>query len=82
MNYNYQRVPQNDLVGIKYVKDDYETLPARGLIHGLQKDAIQNGVGAAKNIRSFCDWQMTFELSQIKGKDALIFWDNGTVCIY
>ena len=25
---------------------DYETQPAKGLAHGLQKDAIQNGWGA------------------------------------
>jgi len=79
MELNYQRVPQNDLVGIKYVKDDYESLPAKGLTHGLQKDAIQNGVGAAKNFRSFNEWEMTFELMEIKGKDALIFMDKGTV---
>ncbi|MEX2336306.1 MAG: hypothetical protein WD555_03445, partial [Fulvivirga sp.] len=79
MELNYQRVPQNDLVGIKYVKDDYESLPAKGLIHGLQKDAIQNGIGAAKNIRSFDEWEMTFELMEINGKDAMVFADKGTL---
>ncbi len=79
MELNYQRVPQNDLVGIRYVKDDYESWPARGIIHGLQKDAIQNGVGAAKKIRSFDEWEMTFELTEINGKDAMIFVDKGTV---
>lgn len=74
----YNRVPQNDLVGIEYVKEDYESEPAKGLIHGLQKDAIQNSVGAAKNIKNLKSWEMTFELLSINGKDALSFTDRGT----
>lgn len=78
LDYKYERAPQNDLVGIRYVKEDYESSPARGLTHGLQKDAIQNSVGAAKNIRSLDGWKMTFELVTINGNEAMVFWDEGT----
>jgi hypothetical protein len=74
----YERVPQNDLAGIKLIKEDYDSEPAKGLIHGLQKDAIQNAVGAALNVKTFKDWKVTFELLKIKQNDALVFWDEGT----
>lgn len=31
---------------LEQVRRDYETPPAKGVAHGLQKDAIQNGWGA------------------------------------
>jgi len=30
---------------------DYETPPVKGLVHGLQKDAIQNGWGAGDHLQ-------------------------------
>lgn len=78
MELKYERVPTNDLVGIKYVKADYETQPAKGLTHGLQKDAIQNSLGAAKE-STLRHWSVEFELTELLGKDALIFTDWGTI---
>ena len=74
-----KRVPQNDLAGLKLVQEDYDSQPAKGLIHGLQKDAIQNSVGAAKDPKSLKNWGVAFELSEINGKDSLIFSDKGTI---
>lgn len=75
----FQRVPQNDRVAIRYVKVDYESGSAKGLVHGLQKDAIQNSVGAAKNIKNLKSWEITFDLLSINGNDALSFTDKGTI---
>ena len=78
----YAHMPQNDKEQIEQVVREYEGYPAKGLAHGVQKDAIQNAFGA----RSIADeakacqknWRCTFELVSIKGKDALVFWDEGT----
>ena len=78
MDINYERIPQNDKVAIQYVKDDYESQPAKGLTHGLQKDVIQNSIGAAIKFKSLKNWSVKFELIKIKDKDALIFVDEGT----
>lgn len=78
MDLSYERVPQNDLVALKHVKYGYETDPAKGLTHGLQKDAIQNALGAAVNYKSLKKWKVTFELIEIGNKDALLFFDEGT----
>jgi len=77
MNIQYTTLAQNDEQGIDYVKKDYNKDPAKGLTHGLQKDAIQNAVGASQT-KKFKDWKITFELTEINGKDALIFTDEGT----
>jgi hypothetical protein len=56
---------------------DYETPPAKGLAHGLQKDAIQNGWGARDGSKKF-----RFEiqlLNKAKPKPLLILTDRGTV---
>lgn len=74
----FQSVLHNDKAEIEYVKKDYGATPSKGLIHGLQKDAIQNAVGATAT-RKFRDWKITFELKEINGSDALIFTDEGTV---
>jgi hypothetical protein len=78
MEISYELVPQNDLVALQYVKDDYETDPAKGLTHGLQKDAIQNALGAAVNQKSLKNWKITFELLKIYNKDVICFVDEGT----
>ncbi len=77
MQIQYTTLSQNDKQGIDYVKKDYNKDPAKGLTHGLQKDAIQNSVGASQT-KKFKDWKITFELTLINGKDALIFTDEGT----
>ena len=78
----YVQMPQDDMAQIDQVGREYCSDPARGLAHGVQKDAIQNGFGARADVREVeaCrTWSMTFELKQIGGRDALIFWDEGTV---
>ena len=78
---NYVQMPQDDKAQIEQVTRDYETEPAKGLVHGVQKDAIQNGFGARavrKEGAACKDWRFTFELKQINGKNALVFWDEGT----
>lgn len=49
-----------------------------GLVHGLQKDAVQNSIGAAKNQKRLKDWSVTFRRVQIDGIDALSIQDEGT----
>ena len=76
----YVSMPQNDLHQIEQVVREYEG-SGRGLAHGLQKDAIQNGFGARliENENRACKkWRFTFELLEIDGMPALIFWDEGT----
>ena len=62
----YVTTPQNDLQQIHQVSREYESEPARGVAHGLQKDAIQNGVGAriphSSEPTSYKDWAFTFRL--------------------
>jgi len=62
---------------IDEIVDGYETEPAKGLVHGLQKDAIQNGWGHRKNKKGN-KWRFVFELTESKGKQLLIFYDEGT----
>jgi hypothetical protein len=81
-NSEYVHVPQNDKQQIEQVVREYESEPAKGIAHGVQKDAIQNAFGAriiADELKS-CkqNWGCTFELISIDGADALIFWDQGT----
>ena len=42
----YANMPQNDKQQIEQVVREYESDPAKGLAHGVQKDAIQNAFGA------------------------------------
>lgn len=78
----YAHMPQNDKQQIDQVVREYEGYPAKGLAHGVQKDAIQNAFGAraiadeAKACKN--NWRCFFELTTIKGKEALVFWDEGT----
>lgn len=78
----YVHMPQNDKQQIEQVVREYESEPAKGLAHGVQKDAIQNAVGA-RLVKSESDsyrgnWRCNFELVEIDGKEALVFWDEGT----
>lgn len=78
----YVIVPQNDLQQIEQIVREYESEPAQGLTHGVQKDAIQNGIGARlpdkSEPNSYYDWKFNFELLEINGNYALSFWDEGT----
>ena len=49
-----------------------------GLVHGLQKDAIQNSIGAAISRKRLKNWSVTFRRVQIDGVDALSIQDEGT----
>lgn len=77
----YVQTPQDDLAQIEQIIREYSSPPAKGLAHGVQKDAIQNGFGARmkqKEVDAFQEWLFTFELMKIHGKEALVFWDEGT----
>lgn len=56
---------------------EYETQPAKGLAHGLQKDAIQNGWGARDGNKRFrCEIAL---FKDAKPKPLLTLTDHGTV---
>ncbi len=78
----YAHMPQNDKQQVEQVIREYESDPAKGLAHGVQKDAIQNAFGARllQDEVKACktNWKCCFELFKIKGKYALTFWDEGT----
>jgi len=76
----YVSMPQNDLHQIDQVVREYEG-SGKGLAHGLQKDAVQNGFGARlieNESRACKKWKFTFELLEINAMPALTFWDEGT----
>ena len=50
-----------------------------GLDHGLQKDAIQNGVDARKRDKKWKDWSFTISLIENEKGNFLILEDSGTV---
>lgn len=61
---------------LEQVERDYNTLPALGLAHGLQKDAIQNGWGARVTNHN---WTFDFELKTIENNKLLLtMTDHGT----
>jgi hypothetical protein len=63
---------------LKQVIIDYETPPSKGLVHGLQKDAIQNGWGARKCSKG-TDWSFHFSLILCPNNQMLlIMYDQGT----
>jgi len=82
MNENeYVQTPQNDLAQLQQVASEYCSEPAKGLAHGIQKDAIQNGTGARlikDEKKAYRNWKFKFELIKINNKYALSFWDEGT----
>jgi hypothetical protein len=78
----YVQMPQDDMAQIEQIIREYCSEPAKGLAHGTQKDAIQNGFGARAVIdeKAACrTWVFYFELLKINGSDALSFWDEGTL---
>jgi len=63
---------------LNQVKRDYETPPAMGIAHGLQKDAIQNGWGARKHDKG-SGWSFAFRLiEKPDGSYLLTMTDHGT----
>jgi len=79
--YNYVQMPQNDVQQIAQIVAEYSSEPAKGLTHGIQKDAIQNATGARlieKEKTGYKDWKIVFELIKINGEYALVFTDEGT----
>ena len=80
--HDYVTMPQNDTAQIEQVGMEYSSEPAKGIPHGVQKDAIQNSFGARSETREVLacqNWEMNFELKKIKGRDTLVFWDKGTM---
>jgi hypothetical protein len=63
---------QNEIVAIA---DAY--LQHRGLVHGVQKDAIQNSWDARTDKKGR-NWSTSFELVEGKGTKFLVFCDRGT----
>ncbi|MDI6766877.1 MAG: hypothetical protein QME52_08655, partial [Bacteroidota bacterium] len=66
----YAHMPQNDKQQVEQLIREYESDPAKGLAHGVQKDAIQNALGArtlADEVKA-CqkNWRCYFELVTIK----------------
>ena len=55
----------------------YDGYGSKGFIHGLQKDLIQNCVGARSSTR-YSGWKVVFELLKIDNKYALSVTDEGT----
>lgn len=55
----------------------YKTEPAKGLVHGFQKDAIQNGWGHRNNKSSGKDWKMIFRIVKNEHGNFLIVEDIG-----
>ena len=51
---------------------------AKGLIHAIQKDIIQNSAGAVSSKKKYTNWKVTFELIKIEGNFALSVTDQGT----
>ena len=77
----YVNTPQNDMQQIEQIAREYESEPSKGISHGLQKDAIQNGVGArlsGSEPNSYKNWRFKFKLFKIGDKFALSFTDEGT----
>ena len=80
--HDYVTMPQNDLHQIEQITREYEGEPSKGIAHGLQKDAIQNGTGARigkHEPNAYENWKFYFELLKINGQYTLSFWDEGTL---
>lgn len=54
---------------LEQIRRDYETPPALGIAHGLQKDAIQNGWGARMKDRN---WSFSFRLTRDLGNKLML----------
>lgn len=70
------QIPSNWKGEINYLIEQYED--EKGLVHGFQKDAIQNSVGAIKN-NCWSKWSCSFDLVTSNGKEYLLVQDFGTV---
>lgn len=57
--------------------DGYDSKPAKGLVHGLQKDAIQNGWGHRISEKG-TGWRFIFDLFRVNNKTYLALTDEGT----
>lgn len=89
MNLNYRReraiimrgsaveVPTNWKSNIDQVVAGYETEPAKGLVHGFQKDALQNSWGARVNKKG-TGWGTRFQLVENHFGTFLCVEDWGT----
>ena len=58
------------------VRHEYED--AKGLVHGVMKDGIQNGFGHRTNIRHANEWGMKIELFEDRDRTLVTFTDYGT----
>lgn len=71
-------VPQNWKSNIAQCVKGYETEPAKGLIHGLQKDLVQNSWGQRTDLVRAKGWGMQFKnINNITGQ-FLTIHDFGT----
>lgn len=70
-------VPTNWRSQIDQIVRGYEHEPAKGLVHGIQKDAIQNSWGHKTNKRG-TGWGMKFKLINNNKGNFLIIEDWGT----
>lgn len=70
------QIPSNWKGEINYLIQQYED--EKGLVHGFQKDAIQNSVGAIKN-NCWSEWKCSFDFVESNGKEYLLVQDSGTV---
>jgi hypothetical protein len=64
---------------LEQIRTDYESFPAKGVAHGLQKEAIQNGWGA-RTSKKGQGWSFEFHLlTAPDGTRLLTMTDGGTV---
>ena len=63
---------------VQWVINTYDS-EGLGFIHGFQKDAIQNAVGARKNKHSFNGWKCMIEVKTTPKGTFVIVEDYGTV---
>lgn len=75
-DFKRSQIPSNWKGEINYLIEQYED--EKGLVHGFQKDAIQNSVGAIKN-DCWSEWKCSFDLVESNGKEYLCVQDSGTV---
>ena len=62
---------------LRKLSDQYYGDGGKGLIHGFQKDLIQNSVGA-REYDSFKNWEIKIELMKINGRYCVVATDKGT----
>ncbi|WP_252502757.1 hypothetical protein [Sporosarcina sp. Marseille-Q4943] len=71
-------VPTNWKSNINQVVKGYESEPAKGLVHGLQKDFIQNSWGQRVDLEMGKNWRMDFTLVKNDHGKFLLVHDYGT----